>query len=244
MLPKTLFTHLDHTFLLKPLLITGKAMEYYQLRHGDDYDFLVPAPEFERLREAFPAGQFTNVRGEQGVRIGTYEFFVNLFGFSYSELETKAVNERDYQVIHLEFLLFLKTLTFIYEPENQKARQDMLLLMGKLGVLSLVPHNPLEEKGARQDTSALDGKFEDVTEITITQLPPDIGILLAHHGCTIFERGHENIQIIFPEKTQRQMIWPRTLTERSRIMLPDGFELRHEIDRTQERSLLAVVLQP
>jgi hypothetical protein len=242
MLSKTLFDHFDHQFLLKPLLIMGRAMEYYGLRHGNDSDFIVPKPEFERLCEAFPDGQFTNVRGEKGVRSGTYEFYVDVFGFGYYELEREAVDEQDYLVVHLEFLLFLKTVTLIHEPENQKARQDMLLLMDKLGVLQLVLYDQPEKEGAQKNVSPPDGLFEDVKEITITELPLDIGVLLTQHGCTIFERGRDNILITFPAETQRQMIWPRTITERSRIMLSDGFELRHEIDRIQERSLLAIVL--
>ena len=150
------------------------------------------------------------------------------FGCSYFQLETKSVNEGDYQVVHLEILLFLRTLTLIHEPENQKARQDMLLLMNRLGVLPLVSELPLEEREVRENTSALDETFEVVNEIIITQLPPDIGILLAHHGCNIFERGHENIQITFPANTQRQMLLPPTVIERSRIVLSDGLELRHE----------------
>ncbi len=165
------------------------------------------------------------------------------FGCSYFQLETKSVNEHDYQVVHLEILLFLKTLTLIYEPENQKARQDMLLLMGKLGVLPLVSEQLLEEKEVSENTSAVDEIFEAVNEITVTRVTPELRDILKQHGCTLQERGCENILVIFPTSTQRQMLLPPTAIERSRVVLSDGLELRHEMDRTREMSLLSVVHQ-
>ncbi len=39
MFSKTLFDGFVHSFLLKPLLVAGKAMEYYGLRDGHEYDF-------------------------------------------------------------------------------------------------------------------------------------------------------------------------------------------------------------
>ena len=59
-LPEKPFALLPHRFLLKPLLITGKAMQYYGLRSDNEALFLVPKPEFERLWEAIPEGHFIN----------------------------------------------------------------------------------------------------------------------------------------------------------------------------------------
>ena len=55
-------------------------------------------------------------------------FYVKLLGFGYYDLEIEAMEERDYFVLHFEFLLFLNTMTLIHDPENQQARQDVLLL--------------------------------------------------------------------------------------------------------------------
>ncbi len=79
MLSETLFDHFVHTFLLKPLLIAGKAMEYYGLRAGGDYDFLIPREDFCSLRLSVPDGLFTNAFGDTGIRVGNYEFLHESF---------------------------------------------------------------------------------------------------------------------------------------------------------------------
>ncbi len=136
-LPENPFAHLPHTFLLKPLLILGKAMQYYALRPDDEFHFLVPKPEFERLWAAITEGHFTTVHDEKGVHLGTYNFYVKLFGFNYYDLEIEAIEEHDYFVLHIEFLLLLNTVTLIHDPENQQARLDILLLLERLGVWTL-----------------------------------------------------------------------------------------------------------
>ena len=47
------FGKLNYTFQAKPLLVGGKAMEYYQLRKaGADIDFVVCAQDYECLDSA------------------------------------------------------------------------------------------------------------------------------------------------------------------------------------------------
>ena len=116
-------------------------MQYYSLREGNDYDFLIPKEEFRRLRLSAPTGFFTNAFGDAGIRIGEYEFYESQFGFIYFHLERDAIDQQDYLVAHLEFLLFLKTLTLVHEPENKKARQDLILLMHKLGIQPFSPES-------------------------------------------------------------------------------------------------------
>ena len=79
MLSETLFDHFVHTFLLKPLLIAGKAMQYYGLREGQDYDFVLPVEDFRSLRLSVPDELFTNAFGDTGIRVGTYEFLRESF---------------------------------------------------------------------------------------------------------------------------------------------------------------------
>jgi hypothetical protein len=87
----------------------------------------------------------------------------------------------------------------------------------------------------------LDATFEEVKAITVTRLSPEILTMLRHHGCVVDERGLANIRVAFPEQTRQQQLLPPTASERSRVVLPGGLELRHEIDREREMSLLAVV---
>ncbi len=123
-------------------------MQYYCLREGNDFDFLIPKEEFRRLRLHVPEAFFTNAFGDAGIQVGEYEFYESQFGFIYFQLERDARDEHDYLVAHLEFLLFLKTLTMVYEPENEKARHDLILLMHKLGVQPFPPESRPDANGS------------------------------------------------------------------------------------------------
>jgi hypothetical protein len=107
MFPKTLFDGFIHSFLLKPLLVAGKAMEYYGLRDGHKYDFVIPRDEFRSLRRNVQTEVLTNAFGDAWIRIGDYQFYESQFGFSYFHLERDAIDQQDYLVAHPGFLLFL-----------------------------------------------------------------------------------------------------------------------------------------
>ena len=61
-------------------------------------------------------------------------FHASQFGFIYFQLERGSIDQDNYLVVHLELLLFLKTLTRVYDSANRQARYDIMLLMNKLGV--------------------------------------------------------------------------------------------------------------
>jgi hypothetical protein len=242
MLPHTLFDTLGHSFLLKPLLIEEKAMEHYGLRDGYGYTFVLPRDEFRSLRSTTQQELVPTAYGDAGIQIGDYTFYESQFGFSYFHLERDAVDRQDYLLAHPGFLLFLSTLRLIQEPEHHQTRVDFLLLMYQFGVLPLEvqPSLPAENEPS-QKSEDLDATFQDVREITVTRLLPEVQMVLLEHTCIIDERGHGHIRVIFPARTQRQLLLPATAIERYRIVFSDGLELRHEIDRAREMSLLAIV---
>ncbi|MBV9711307.1 MAG: hypothetical protein JO011_10405 [Ktedonobacteraceae bacterium] len=90
--------------------------------------------------------------------------------------------------------------------------------------------------------AALDGTFHSIETITLRRLIPEARELLVQHGCMMCEEGHEETVVSFPEGTKRQEIWPRVVSERYRIILPDGLELRQVFDRLQEVSQVFIVL--
>jgi hypothetical protein len=96
---------------------------------------------------------------------------------------------------------------------------------------------------AKGDKSSLDGTFQELKTITLKQLIPEARDILLQHGCTMHEKRNEETLITFPEGTKRQTIWPRTISERYRILLPDGLELRQVEDRFQQVSQLFIVLE-
>jgi hypothetical protein len=174
--------------------------------------------------------------------MGKLVFSIKLLGCSYYDLEVEAMEERDYFVLHIEFLLYLNTVTLIHDPENLQTRRDVLLLLERLGVLTPAQNAvPPTTEAVSEDHTSLDATFEVVKEITVTRLSSEMLNLLHQQGCTVDERGLANILVTFPEQTRRQPLLPPTAIERSRIVLAGGLELRHEIDREREMSLLAVV---
>src|SRR5450432_2289358 len=106
MLSETLFDTFVHAFTLKPLLIAGKAMQYYGVRDGQEYEFVLPKEEFRSLRVKGQYDLFTNAFGDVGIHAGEYTFYESAFGFSYFHLERNAVDRQDYLVAHPGMLLF------------------------------------------------------------------------------------------------------------------------------------------
>ena len=89
------------------------------------------------------------------------------------------------------------------------------------------------------------GPIEKIYQLK-TMINPKVDVvrsLLILHGCTIDEEGTQGPEctVIFPEGTTRQELWPRTMSARFRILLPDGFELREVDDRKKRTSLFLVV---
>ena len=88
----------------------------------------------------------------------------------------------------------------------------------------------------------IESTFQEIKTITLKRLIPEARDILLQHGCTMHDRGKEETVVTFPANTVRQLIWPRTVSERYRILLPDGQELRQVFDRIQDINQLFIVL--
>ena len=121
-------TRLDHTFQSKPLLIGGKAMEYYGLRQaGADIDFVVVPEDYEALAARYP-DTLKDLWGDLGVCPFEFEIWTSICLYDYNELCQGALKEDGYWVISLEKLLFLKSLG----SKVEKYHQDMELLVERM----------------------------------------------------------------------------------------------------------------
>jgi hypothetical protein len=119
---------LQYTFLAKPLLIGGKAMEYYELRPaGADLDFVIAAEDYVALARKYPE-HTREVFGDVGVCVYEFELWKCILLFPYDFLAVGAVEQADFRIISLEKLLFLKALA-IAEP---KYAQDVRLIVKKI----------------------------------------------------------------------------------------------------------------
>lgn len=125
---KLTLEQLHYQFLDKPLLIGGKAMEYYGLRKsGADIDLVVSARDHENLRRQYP-DHIKDLYGDLGTCEFEFEIWNQICRYDYEELKEEAVEEPSFLVISLEQLLFLKTLAI----KEEKYYKDVLLLIDEI----------------------------------------------------------------------------------------------------------------
>jgi len=116
---------LDFAFEDKPLLIGGKAMEYYNIRKaGADIDFVVSAQDHTRLIKQYP-DHLKDLYGDIGVIEFEFEMWDTVCNLDYKKLKHDAIEESDYLVISVEKLLVLKAMAM---KANDKYRQDVELI--------------------------------------------------------------------------------------------------------------------
>jgi hypothetical protein len=122
------FSSLDFTFSKKPLLIGGKAMEYYGLRQaGADIDLVVPKSDLERLIQRHPH-TVKDLWGDLGVAINGFEIWKSIDYFDYDYLSIDAIEEDSFFVISLEKLLLQKAMA-MHKPKYLK---DLELVVKKI----------------------------------------------------------------------------------------------------------------
>lgn len=122
-------TKINYSFLHKPLLIGGKAMEYYELRKaGNDIDFVISAEDYEGLKEKYPDPEnHRDLFGDLGIMVEEFEIWKCIRLFDYEFLSEKAIEKEEYKIISLEKLLFLKALAM----KEKKYHKDLQMIVQK-----------------------------------------------------------------------------------------------------------------
>ena len=119
---------LNFTFLSKPLLIGGKAMEHYGLcQAGSDIDLVITAEDYERLAQQCP-DHLRDLWGDLGVCVYEFEIWKSICLFDYAFLSDGAVDAGDYLIISLEKLLFLKAMGM----KEEKYHKDLEMIVKKI----------------------------------------------------------------------------------------------------------------
>jgi hypothetical protein len=120
---------LNYSFLKKPLLVGGKAMEYYGLRPaGADIDLIAGKEDVFNLIRLYPA-RVKDLWGDLGVCPFEFEIWKTICLFTYDDLGEQAIDEGDFLVISLEKLLLMKALAMHkekYLKDTQLIVQDLL----------------------------------------------------------------------------------------------------------------------
>lgn len=127
--------NLNYKFKKKPLLVGGKAMEYYGLRKaGEDIDFIVSKEDYDQLAKQYP-NDLKDIFGDKGVCVFNYEIWKSIRWYIYEELVYNAIEENDYLIISLEKLLLLKALAM----SIPKYHDDLELIIEKISKTKIKP---------------------------------------------------------------------------------------------------------
>lgn len=119
---------LQYTFQKKPLLVGGKAMEYYGLRPaGADIDFIAAPADVLNLIQQYPA-RVKDLWGDLGVCPFEFEIWKSICLLTYADLCENAIDAGEFFVISLEKLLLMKALAMHIE----KYRLDTQLIVQEL----------------------------------------------------------------------------------------------------------------
>ena len=119
---------LGFEFTSKPLLIGGKAMEYYGLRKaGADIDFIITEEDYERLARKY-SDNLKEMGGDLGVCVFEFEIWKSICLFDYQFLSVGAIEKEEYLIISLDRLLFLKALGM----KEEKYHRDLELIVDKV----------------------------------------------------------------------------------------------------------------
>jgi hypothetical protein len=130
------FSSLEYSFKNKPLLVGGKAMEYYGLRKaGADIDFIISLEDYENLAKMFPKNT-EDLFGDLGVKVHGFELWTSITLFNYVFLKGRSIEEERFLVIALNDLLVLKSIA-AYDRRNDpevgpKYKKDEDLILEKI----------------------------------------------------------------------------------------------------------------
>jgi hypothetical protein len=99
---------LGYTFLDKPVIVGGLAMEYYGLRkHGDDIDFIVTDRDYQRLKAKFPNHR-KDVWGDFGILVDGFELFRSIYKFDHAHYSLGAIELANYKIVSIDMLFRMK----------------------------------------------------------------------------------------------------------------------------------------
>ncbi|OGK17751.1 hypothetical protein A3F32_01220 [Candidatus Roizmanbacteria bacterium RIFCSPHIGHO2_12_FULL_42_10] len=119
---------LKYQFTSKPLLVGGRAKEYYGIRKsGPDTDLVVSQKDYENLAKKYPENK-ADLFGDLGVKLFGFEIWSTISWFNYDFLSEGSIGEKSYKIISLEKLLFLTALAI----KKPKYLDDLRFIVRKI----------------------------------------------------------------------------------------------------------------
>ncbi len=147
---------LGYTFLDKPVIVGGLAMEYYGLRkHGDDVDFIVTDRDYQRLKVQFPNNR-KDVWGDFGILVNGFELFRSIYRFDHAHYSQGAIEFTNYKIVGIDLLFRMKVFALGVAPKHDS---DVRLLKEYYQKFQNQEYREYLERHIRRYTSSEDGIF-------------------------------------------------------------------------------------
>lgn len=144
-----LLNKLKYSFKEKPVLVGGKAMEYYDLRKsGEDIDLVATKEDVIDLIKLYPS-RVKDLYGDLGVCPFEFEIWKTICFFDYNFYAENSIEKEHYKIVSLEKLLFMKTLAI----EKEKYLNDIKLIVQNI----IHTQNKLYESVDSQNKRLIDG---------------------------------------------------------------------------------------
>lgn len=150
---------LNHSFSNKPLLVGGKAMEYYGLRKaGADIDFVAAEEDVVVLIKQYP-DRVKDLWGDLGVCPFDFEIWRTICSFDYDYFKEGAEDKGEYLIVSLEKLLFMRALAM----KKEKYMKDLELIVDEI-----LKEKSEEYESQKQHNEKLLEGIENITYIEKT----------------------------------------------------------------------------
>jgi hypothetical protein len=115
---------IDFMFSQKPIVIGGKAMEYYGIREaGADIDLIICDADYQQLSQLYPDNR-KDIYGDLGVVIEKFEIWRSISLLDYDFYKAGAIEFEKLKMLSLAQLF----LTRIFAMENEKYMNDLKLM--------------------------------------------------------------------------------------------------------------------
>ena len=119
---------LDYTFSSKPVVVGGRAMEFYGLRKsGVDIDLIALQEDLAELIKKYP-DRVKDLWGDLGVCPFEFEIWKTVCFYDYEFYKEGAVEKDNYFIVSLDRLLYMKTLAI----RKEKYLNDVKLIVEKI----------------------------------------------------------------------------------------------------------------
>lgn len=114
-------------FTQSPIVMGGRAMEYYGLRKsGEDIDLIITDNDYQRLATSYPDKQ-KDIWGDLGVVLWPLEIWRSIMYFDYQFYGKDAIENDGLKIVSMDKLL----LTRVYAMDVEKYRNDLILIRDK-----------------------------------------------------------------------------------------------------------------